>query len=360
MSEEKTFSTMLSNVTNAYLPMIERELEGNSVQFGEYARKCVINAVSAISTVLDTAGLNFNSQGVDKSNIASILLNVASLELNASANPSECYFQIRNVKKNDGYIKKIEMGIQGDGYDAILSRFGRNVEKVYPFWEVREDDAFEYPHFDGLQMTPPKWTPGGSGRIVRIVYPILHKDKTIHFYIAERKDVKRNLLAHINNNMMNETFGIAKNRYDATPAQKNEIDKKKEEIKALASTLDLDGILANKELAPFISPSWKEEYSRETMIVRKMRNNITRKIPKDFGSSFSVEKFDELTNDAYVNTKNEIISENASVLIEDITPADEQNAANLPSNEETGANTRPEAGTPNLGDLNARQKPNFD
>ena len=34
------------------------------------------------------------------------------------------------------------MGIEGDGNDAILSKFGRNVKHVHRHWEVREEDHF--------------------------------------------------------------------------------------------------------------------------------------------------------------------------------------------------------------------------
>lgn len=327
MAETKREFAQIANVTNAYLPMIERELEGNRVNFSEYARSCVINAISAINTVLDTAGISFNDPQLDQSNVASTLLNIAALQLNPSANPSECYFQLRNAKKKvdgkDVWVKKIEMNIQGDGYDAILARFGRGVEKVYPFWEVRAGDHFEYPCFNGLEMTPPKWTPTGKGEVVRVVYPILHTDHTIHFYISEREDVSKNLLAHIHNNLMNETFGFAENRFKATEPQQKKIAEKKKEMMDRAKQLGLKA-LDDEVLAPFISPSWKEVFSRESMLIRKMRNNVTRKIPKDFGSSYAMEKFEEMTNDAYANVKQEIIDGASAVIVEEIAPSDEQ------------------------------------
>ena len=51
------------------------------------------------------------------------------------------------------------------------------------------------------------------------MYPLQKNDGTIEYHIAEREGVVKNLLAHINNNMMNETFGIAENRYRATAKQ---------------------------------------------------------------------------------------------------------------------------------------------
>ncbi len=367
MSEEKKFSTYLARVNDAYMPMIERQMDDNHIQFNDYSKRCVMNAIGTINQVLDKSGLNFNSPDLDQSNLTSILLNVAHLELNSIAQPSECYFQIRNVKGADGKFKKqIEFGIQADGYDAILSRFGRNIKKVYPFWIVREDDFFAYPKYNGLEYEPPQWEPKGTGEVVRIVYPILHTDKTIHFYIGEREDVIKNLLAHINNNLMNETFGIAKSRYDAKPDQLKQINEKKAELKAKAKRLGF-GALDDEELSPYISPSWKEDFSRETMIIRKIRNNIVKKIPKDFGSPAIFESYSETTSEGYSSNKQVVIEHTA---VHEIAPIESQEGETSPqsvkvdkdsgevvsiANEPQEANNEPQG-----ADVDNREKPSFE
>lgn len=367
---KKQFSTVLANASDAYLPLIERQLEGHSIKFNEYSKRCVLNAIAAINQCITNAGISWNDKSLDQSNLTQVLLNVASLELNPSAEPAECYFQIRNVKRKveggkDEYKKVIEFNIQGDGYDAILARFGRGVKKVYPFWVVRENDYFEYPQYDGLQCTPPKWSPTGGGNVVRIVYPVLFDDNTIQFYIGEKEEVKKNLLAHINNNLMNETFGIAESRYKATPDQLAKINKKKDDLKRKAKTIGF-GALDDEELAPYISPSWKEDFSRESMIIRKMRNNVVRKIPKDFGNSAIMESYSEATSEEYTATKNAIASDTAIIEVEPIAPpdgADERKSGDenggrekvAPNaNDPTGANFEPQS-----GDVENRVKPNF-
>ena len=304
-TEKKEFKTNLTKVNEAYLPMITNQLENNNITLSEYSKSCVANAISAINNVLDTNGVTWGDASLDTNGITQILLSVAALQLNATANPRECYFQVRNVavKGADGkttvWKKKIEMGIEGDGFDALVSRFGRDVKKMYPHWLVREDDDFKYPRYAGLEMTPPEWNPKGTGKVVRVVYPIQSTDGTVDYYIAERADVKRNLIAHINNNMMNETFGVCADRYKATDAQKVEIAEKKREILNKAKELDLDALLDSAEFDKFISPAWKEEQSRESMVIRKMRNNITKKIPKDFSSSLQAEIYNETSDEAY-------------------------------------------------------------
>ena len=302
--EKKEFKTNLTRVNENYLPMITNQLENNNITLSEYSKSCVVNAISAINTVLDTNGITWGDASLDTNGITQILLSIAALQLNAAATPRECYFQIRNVsvKGADGkavWKKKIEYGIEGSGNDALLSRFGRDVKKVYPRWLVREDDDFKYPRYAGVEVTPPEWNPKGTGKVVRVVYPIQSTDGSINYYIAERADVKKNLIAHISNNLMNETFGICADRYKATDAEKQKIAEKKREVLAKAKELELDAILDSADFDKFISPAWKEEQSRESMITTKMCNNITKKVPKDFASSFVSEIYNESTDETY-------------------------------------------------------------
>lgn len=307
MSEQKkevNFKTQLAKVNDAYLPMITSQFESNNITFSEYAKSCVVNAISAINNVLDAQGVSWNDTALDTSNMTQVLLTVAALQLNATATANEVYFQIRNVsvKGADGkpvWKKKVELGVQSDGWDALLSRFGRDVAKVHKHWLVREDDGFTYPRYVGLELTPPEWQPKGTGKVVRVVYPIQSTDGAVDYYIAERADVKRNLIAHISNNMMNETFGVCADRYKATDEQKAQIAEKKRELLNKAKELDLDALLDSADFDKYISPAWKEEQSRESMIVRKMRNNVVKKIPKSFNSSLENEVFNENTDEAY-------------------------------------------------------------
>jgi hypothetical protein len=92
---------------------------------------------------------------------------------------------------------------------------------------------------------------------------------------------------------------VDRTRYDATPEEKASIDAKKKEILAKAKELDLDAILDSTEFDKFISPAWKEEQSREAMIIRKMRNNVVKKIPKSFKSSLESEIYNENTDETY-------------------------------------------------------------
>jgi hypothetical protein len=191
---------------------------------------------------------------------------------------------------------------------------------VRQFWLVREGDDFEYPRFNGLDMEPPKWTPKGKGEVVRVVYPIIRTNNVIEYHIAERDDVAKNLVAHINNNLMNETFGLLppnKKRFDANPEQAKQIAERKAELLKRAKELGLSA-LDDDTLQQWISPAWTEPQSRESMVIRKMRNNIVKKIPKDFGSAFIEMVHDAVSNEESYNSVQREIAENANTVPIDI------------------------------------------
>ena len=164
---------------------------------------------------------------------------------------------------------------------------------------------------------------------------------------------------------MNETFGICANRYKATPEQLAEINKKKSELKAKAKQLGFDA-LDDEELAPFISPSWKEDFSRESMIIRKIRNNIVTKIPKDFGHPEILESYSEATSEGYSNTKQIILD---STAMQEVEPIGSLESAVDPQSGEVKEPIRKAEGNPNepqeakneaqSGDVDNRVKPNF-
>lgn len=317
----KQFKTQLSVATENYMGMIKKQMLEGGAEFDEYSGKCVLAAMSAINNMIHAKNLTFND--LNGSNLNEILIKVATLKLNANAVPRECYFQIRNVKipaknkgEKDSWEKQIEFGIEGDGNDAILARYGRDIKKIGQVWKVRSGDKFVYPKHNGMEMTAPQWEETGVGEVIRVVYPILKTDNTVEYYIGEKRDTIKNLYAHISNNLMNETFGIVENRYDANEKQKAQIDAKKKEIMNKAKALgDVDKILDCEELAPYISPAWTEPQSREEMLIRKMRNNVVKKIPKDFGSAIAAEQYN-LMDDTYREVHAEIEDQANKVVFE--------------------------------------------
>ena len=286
VAKKQEFTTGLSQWTNTITGLVSRDFEQNGVQYDEYSKQCAMNAMGAIFQLVqntDKADMN----NLNTSNLREVVAQCASLKLNANAMPREVYFQLRSKQVNGQWVKMVEMGVEGDGYDSMLRHFGDNIDTVYPVWLVKEGDDFTYPRRRGIEIEPAEWTPKGlSDKTVRVVYPIKLKDGSVDYLIAEREPVRTNLIAHIKNNMLNETFGICADRYKATPKQKEEIKVKKAEIlSAIRECETLEDILNCEVAKPYISAAWLD--TPEAMIIRKMRNNAIKKFPKNLNSMAS-------------------------------------------------------------------------
>lgn len=280
---EKKFTTPLSQWSNELTNLVMRDYEECGVTFDEYSRKCAQAAVEKIYALVTTNDKIKSMNDLDTSNLRSIVEQCAALKLNANAYPRECYFQVRNVKVNGTWTQQIEMGIEGAGNDAILTKFGKDVAQVYPYWVVKEGDTFIPPKHRGIEITPPEWEEKGlpNAKAVKVVYPVKLTDGSVQYLIADREGVKVNLFAHVRNNLMNETFDICKNKFDATAAQKRQIeDRKKEIFLALRKCATLDEMLECEAAMPYMSGAWLD--TPESMIIRKMCNNAVKKFPKEY------------------------------------------------------------------------------
>lgn len=316
VAQNQEFTTALSTWTNTITGLVTRDFEQCGVEFDEYSKRCAMSAMGSIFQLVqntDKATMN----DLNTSNLREIVEQCASLKLNANAVPREVYFQLRN-KQIDGVWKKVvEMGIEGDGNDALLRQFGNDVKKVHPVWLVKEGDDFTYPKRKGLDVEPPSWEEKGlSQKVVRVVYPVELMNGNVEYLISERESVKVNLIAHIRNNMMNETFGfvtgtkkdrsgktVERTRYDATPEEKEKIKKKKEEILDTVRKCETLEDMLNCEVArPFISAAWLD--TPEAMFTRKMRNNAIKKFPKNLNSMASSSLLQ--MDDTYKNAREEI------------------------------------------------------
>lgn len=309
MAEKKEFTTALSQWSKEVTGLVTRDFESVGVSFDEYAKTCAMNAMSSIFNLVqqtDKASLN----QMDTSNLRGVVAQAASLKLNANSVPRECYFQLRNKKLGDNWVKVVEMGIEGNGNDAMLRNFGVDVKTVYPCWLVKEGDAFTYPKRKGLKMEPPEWEEKGlSNKVVRVVYPILLNDGTEQYLISERDSVMVNLFAHVRSNLTNETFGICENVRKATPEQKEQIEAKKKEVyEALRKCKTVDERLACEIARPYMSPAWLD--TPESMIIRKMRNNAIKPFPKDMNA---IAKRSMLELDETYKASRDEIAEEANV-----------------------------------------------
>ena len=283
VAQKQEFTTALSNWTNTITGLVTRDFEQCGVEFDEYSKRCAMSAMSSIFQLVQNTD-KAEMSDLNTSNLREIVEQCASLKLNANAVPREVYFQLRSKQVNGEWKKFVEMGIEGDGNDALLRQFGNEVAKVHPCWIVKEGDEFTRPKRVGMEITPPSWEQKGlTEKVVAVVYPVQLANGSIEYLIAERESARTNLIAHIRNNMMNETFGVCKDRYKATSEQKQKIKEMKNQILSDVRACEtLDDMLKCPSSQPYISAAWLD--TPEQMITRKLRNNAIKKFPKDMNS----------------------------------------------------------------------------
>ena len=296
VAQNQEFTTALSNWTNTITGLVTRDFEQCGVEFDEYSKRCAMSAMSSIFQLVQNTD-KAEMSDLNTSNLREIVEQCASLKLNANAVPREVYFQLRSKQINGEWKKVVEMGIEGDGNDAMLRQFGNDVAKVHPCWIVKEGDEYTRPKRVGMEITPPSWEQKGlSEKVVAVVYPVQLTNGSIEYLISERESVKTNLISHIRNNMTNKTFGfvtgtktdkygkkVDRTIYDATPEEKAKIKAKKEEILSEVRECEtLDDMLKCPSAQPYISAAWLD--TPEQMITRKLRNNAIKKFPKDMNS----------------------------------------------------------------------------
>lgn len=290
-------STGLGKAQEYYMAEIGTIATNNRVQLDAEQMACGNNMIAAMFNLASRDGLQLNS--FDRNEIIQILQKATMLRLNVAAEPHECYLITRNQKVGNNWVKKFEFGIEGDGNDKLLRKYGVDVAKTHKFWIVREHDVFTYPSFNGLEITPPTWQPKDYySKVTKVVYPIEKTDGTIEWNISEREEVKINLLAHINQNVM-------KNK-DYTDAAKAKLTER-------IANMTLDELFADQECLKIMSPAWAAPHSRESMILRKMRNNATRRYPKEFSSAFQeltyAETIDDTPRDARIDAEQALEAE---------------------------------------------------
>lgn len=296
--------TALTKFNDVFMPMVQQQLVGHEIHMTDYQKMCVLSGSQNLYEIINSNNINPNDPVV-KNDVTNILMTIASLQLNANAQPSEVYFQTRNFKVGNDWKKTVEMGIEGDGNDAILSRFGRHVKFVYDPWVVREGDEYKPPRRKGIKITDPEWESKSvpDAKAIRIVYPIefwtddKKLDSTVQYFETTRDLVKPNLLAHMLNNIQSE-------RRKNPSAHAEHVS----QITEFAKSHTVDEILDDETMNKIghISPAWSEPQSREQMIIRKMRNNIVKRIPKDFSNGLIASFYEEESNESVRNARREV------------------------------------------------------
>lgn len=330
MAEEQTI-TALSYWTNNITDIVVNDFKEHGEAFDDYAKTCAMSAMSNIYELVRNEGTKITD--IDTSNLQQIVTECASMKLNANAFPREVYFQTRKKKIGNNWVKVVELGIESAGMETMMREFGVDVKRIHDWWIVKEGDEFVYPRRKGIEITPPEWEEKGlSQKVARVVLPVEKTDGSVVYLISEREGVKVNLKAHVKNNLMNVTFGICNDRYNATDEQKAQIQAKKQEIyTALDNCETLDDMLACELAKPYISDAWLS--STESMVTTKLKNNTIRKYPKNF-SNMARRSF--LETDEVYKTAQEEIAENENTIPFDDANVIDSTAVEVTENETNG------------------------
>lgn len=260
-----------------YISSIAKGLENILGEANNYQLLCGYNILAQINVALTKDGLTFVSPNVDRESINNAIKYALIYSLNTDNR--EVFVIVRNEKRGkktdehgqekDNWVKVIEVKPQYRGTLKIVSDFGRDVDKVYPEWVVREGDEFTYPTFKGIEIIPPTWTRKDcNGKIVRVVVPIRYKDGSIDYRISERESVATNIKAQIKQSVM--------------------FDSKKEIILAKIQDMTLDELLTDKTLSSYVNETYTG-LSSEEMIITKLVINAVKRIQLDYKSALARE-----------------------------------------------------------------------
>lgn len=277
MAAQKKYVSSIANGLNDIIGNID-----------SYQAVCGYNILAQINVLLAKEGLSFTSPNVDKETINNAIKYVIIYRLNTDN--KEVFAIVRNenrgTKDDKVWVKVIEVKPQYKGVLKILATYGRNVEKVYPEWIVRENDGFKYQSFKGVEVTPPEWEPHGTDSKVRlVVVPIKYKDGFIDYRIAERESVATNIKAQIKQTLQKED------------------GKKREEILAKIADMNLEQLLTDKSLSSLINDTYTG-LSSEEMIITKLVLNAVKRVAIDYSSALARELNEKTFDNSDVYVKN--------------------------------------------------------
>lgn len=277
--------------TKNFLEKISGIASEQNLRFEDYQRECVANAIRTIYPIVQNSKYTLND--FDQNNVFEVLNQVAFLELNPSATPRECYFQIR--KNYDNKAKRalpptLEFGVEGAGNDVILKNFGE-VKRIKSYI-VYEGDEFREGYEDGWETKLPYYKRSfQTSKPIKAVYLLLRNDGTTDVVYGTLDDVKKSLLGNARNNGADEKLIQELSTYSVDELLDPKGKWVNYKIKKTYSN--------NTYETPLFSPAYTSPVSQDNMIERKLRNHATRKYPKNFKTPFLQEKYEKTFDEIY-------------------------------------------------------------
>lgn len=267
-----------------------------------YQAVCGYNILCQINVLLKKEGLDFGTpefkEQVDRESINDAIKYAIVYQLNTDNR--ELFAIVRKEKRDNVWVKKIEVKPQYRGILKILSEYGRDVLTVYPAWIVHEGDPFVYPYHKGINLIDPEWSEQNpTGKVVRVVVPIKYKDGFIDYRIAERESVATNIKAQIKQSIM--------------------FDSKKDDILLKIADMTLDELLTDKTIATYVNDTYTG-LSSEEMIITKLILNAVKRVQIDYSSALARELNEKTFDNADVyrpsHTANEVLEMSGAPVVD--------------------------------------------
>ena len=302
-----TTSLELDVTTKNYVQKLEGIASGVDLEFDDYQKQCVFNAIRTIDPMVKLQG--YSLAQFDQDNIILVLQQVAFLKLNPSATPRECYFIVRKNKDKQGNeYPTLEFGIEGAGNDVILTEFGRDVKAVKSYI-VYDGDDFTEGYMDGWDVILPKYKRTfKTNKPNMAVYLVKRANGEIDVLYATLDDVKKSLLAGAKQNGADDEL--------LREIEKVDVYTLLTDPKWLKKTIKKEYKYQDNKTkewkvkvyeSPLFNPSYTSPNSRDNMIERKLRNHATRKYPKNFNQANVKSLYEETFEEEKVYKQREII-----------------------------------------------------
>ena len=307
------------------------ELEKASQEFGvgftEYGLRCAINSIAGVLMFTKQNGIDIKE--IDPTLLRLQIQNVGYTELNCATMPSEVYFDIRKSTNADGkLVYQLTIKPQGAGNEKLVRKYGVGLKEgtgLHPAILVHEGDELVLPSYNGLTITPFKYTPkleNANKKVIAVIYIVEKVDGSVEYLYATRDSVKANIIAQIRQNTLyafKKVTGKYKDKY-GNEKEKVELDteardKFYEEVNQLAETLSVDELIENEKVREYINPTYTSGGSKEAMILRKMKNNALKNYPKEYDNTMVAESVHNMWEE---NDTSVLEKKNAKQVVKDV------------------------------------------
>ena len=305
---KSTSALTVKTIEDQYQIDVMKQLDSfakdSSIELTEYGRTCAYNVIGGLITHCRTNGIDLRQ--IDASILDQQIRNIAYTELNIATSPAECYFDLRKIKVpdengNEKIVYSIKIAPQGAGNEKLVRKFGVNVKEIHPAWLIREGDEYTLPSWEGGKLTPPSWKMKSlSGKVIMVIYRITKQDGSEEYLIADRDAVKQSLISQIRQNSL---YAFKKWVTDPRTGRKGQVvdeEARNQFYKELEDDFEsrtVEECLKLEKYEKFINPTYTSGGSRESMMIRKMKNIALKNYPKEYDSSLRAQAVVELQED---------------------------------------------------------------